>query len=34
MTTLSPVILELLRLLSWYVGISTGQQWTRVDVGT
>jgi len=32
MTTLSPVILELLRLLSGNLGFSTCQQWTRTCV--
>jgi len=32
MPTLSPVILELIRLLSWYQGISTGWYWTRTYV--
>jgi hypothetical protein len=29
MTTLSLVTLEVLRLLSWYLGISIGPQWMR-----
>jgi len=33
MTTLIPVIVELLRLLSWYLWITTGQEWSRTFVG-